>query len=233
MENPFLDYDDNWDYEEAISYDDGIRRLMSLFSRASLMTQLDIHAEVLNTEECHYVYEKLFTYFPLLKSLKVNFEIDYRRLDMRQLRNTFYRDDHIRYQVPHLERLVCDDLGDDLMLSSASLKFLDVSRSSSLESISLMNCPCLEMLVCDKDLVLGGMNLASLAETSANSDRNFIEHCMGSMGYHCCYTIRDVVSIAIIPSDRIIGASFLVAPNCNIIVLYQDEHVLDEKYYKS
>ena len=192
------------------STDGPAQSTLSLLAEASSVTHLTLFDHDSISQSRDDMYEDFLSYFPILKSLDVNFH---------------YRDavnsdgaTRVSEEAPHLERLVRHDISGNFTFRSESLKVLDLS-SCFLDSIRL-DCHSLEEIVCQNPIVIGDVSGLALAEEFGNSDRAFIHRYLESVEHQiCCSDVEFIASISIIPSDSIVSSdSFQVGNDCRIIL---------------
>jgi hypothetical protein len=198
-----------------ISYSNRVLSVLSLFSEASSVTNLNLFDNTISRPIA--MYEDFLSCFPGLKLLDVNFGNPVKAADPDGATKA-------SEECLQLEQLVRHNIFGDFLLHSESLKVLDLSSCMCLTSIRL-DCASLEEVWCQNhiiipdigDLIIGGVSSIALAQEFGNSDRAFIHEYLEKVNYHI--ESSEIESISIIPSDAIRNSDdFHVGKDCRIIL---------------
>ena len=193
------------------NYSNQVQSLHSLFTEAVSLTHLKLSDNTLSNVS----YEDFLSHFPILKSLDVDFGSPANAEDPDGASRA-------SEEALHLERLVRHNLYGNFSLCSESLKILDVhSMTLLLDSIPFLDCPCLEELICQNPIIIGGISGSALAEEYGNSNREFITSFLETFEHKISSSdIETIASISIVPPDCIEGNdSFQVGSDCRIILI--------------
>ena len=157
-----------------------VQRLHSLFTEAASLTHLTLSDNTLSNVS----YEDFLSHFPILKSLDVDFGSPANAEDPDGASRA-------SEEALHLERLVRHNLYGNFSLCSESLKILDVhSMTLLLDSIPFLDCPCLEELICQNPIIIGGISGSALAEEYGNSNREFITSFLENVEHQVHYRLH-------------------------------------------